>query len=253
MPSPFPGMNPYLEHRTVWHDFHEAFLPAIREELSRQVRPNFFVRIDEHVYIHEMPEGDMRFRGRGDVTIHRRPLFDDGGIATTVIEAPEQVELPMIDLEHVSFLEICDREEQRVVTVIEVLSPSNKRSGPDREQYIAKRNGLIYAYINLVELDLLRGGPRMPMNTLPECDYYAMVSRWKARPQADIWPIRLRDPLPTIPIPLDGPHPDAKLDLQAVLHRVFDGAGYEDYIYNNLPEPPLNAVDQQWADSILGK
>lgn len=250
MPSPFPGMNPYLEQRLIWHDFHEAFLPAMRDEITRQVRPHFFVRIDEHVYIHEIESGDARFLGRGDVTIHHR-VPSAVATETVVIEAPTQVELPTVDSESLSFLEICDREDQRVVTVIELLSPSNKRSGADREQYIAKRNGLIFAHINLVELDLLRGGPRMPMQTMPECDYYAMVSRWPTRPQADIWPIHLRDPLPTIPIPLDERHPEARLDLQSVLHRVFDAAGYEDYIYRHDPEPPLNPGDHEWAVSLL--
>lgn len=251
MPSPFPGMNPYLEHRSVWHDFHERLCPAIAEAVSRQVRPHYFVRIDEHVYIHELPEDTGRFLGRGDVTIHKQPTPEVHD-AVAIAEAPCRVVLPTVDIEHVSFLEICERNDQRVVTVIEVLSPSNKRPGPDREQYIAKRAGLIRTYVNLVELDLLRGGPRMPMEHLPECDYYALVSRWQRRPEAGIWPIKLRETLPTIPIPLDGPHPDATLDLQSVLHRVFDGAGYEDYVYRLTPEPPLNESDQAWAQTILG-
>ena len=250
MPSPFPGMNPYLEHRTVWHDFHEAFLPAMREALSQQVRPNFFIRIDEHVYIHELSADERLLVGRGDVTVHQigQPQIVSD-VAT--VEAPSKVRLPAVDIEQVSFLEIVDREEQRVVTVIELLSPSNKRPGPDREQYIAKRSELLRNWVNFVELDLLRGGPRMPMELLPECDYCALVSRWRERPDAGVWPIRLREPLPTIPIPLEPPFPDAMLDLQAVLHRVYDAAGYEDYVYRTQPEPPLPAVDDEWARGFV--
>lgn len=249
MPSPFPGMNPFLEQRSVWHDFHEAFLPAVREELAQQVRPDFYIRIDEHVYIHELSAEERQFVGRGDVTIHQpgQPQHT-AGLAT--VEAPSQVRLPAVDIEQLSYLEICDREDQRVITVIELLSPSNKKPGPDREQYVAKRSELLRRYVNFVELDLLRGGPRMPMEHLADCDYYALVSRWPERPDAGVWPIRLREPLPTIPIPLDAAHPDARLDLLKVLNRVYDAAGYEDYIYRGQPEPKLSPADDEWARTL---
>lgn len=250
MPSPFPGMNPFLEQRSVWHDFHERFCPAAAEALAQQVRPDFFIRIDEHVYIHELSAEERHFLGRGDVTVHQAGQLQHTSSVATV-EAPSRVRLPAVDIEQVSFLEICDRYEQKVVTVIELLSPSNKRPGPDREQYIAKRSELLRNYVNFVELDLLRGGPRMPMDHLEDCDYYALVSRWPERPDAGVWPIRLRDPLPTIPIPLDASHPDAKLNLQQVLHRVYDAAGYEDYIYRGEPDPPLSSDDVTWAGQLV--
>ena len=90
----------------------------------------------------------------------------------------------------------------------------------------------------------------MPMDDLAECDYYALVSRWPERPNAGVWPIRLRDPLPSIPIPLDSSHPDATLDLQKILHRVYDAAGYEDYIYRGQPEPKLPQADDEWARTL---
>ena len=249
MPSPFSGMNPFLEQRSVWHDFHEAFLPAVRQELTQQVRPDFFIRIGEHVYIHELSAEERQFVGRGDVTIHQ-PGQPQRTSDLATLAAPSHVRLPAVDIEQVSFLEVCDCDDQRVITVIELLSPSNKRPGPDREQYLAKRSELLRRYVNFVELDLLRGGPRMPMDQLAECDYYALVSRWPERPDAGVWPIRLRDPLPAIPIPLDASHPDATLDLQKVLHRVYDDAGYEDYIYRGQPEPKLSPADQEWARTL---
>src|SRR5438270_10953148 len=69
MPSPFPGMNPYLEHEDAWHDFHERFIPAAAEEIGRQVRPAYIVKIDQNVYVHELPEGDRRLLGRPDVYV----------------------------------------------------------------------------------------------------------------------------------------------------------------------------------------
>ena len=246
MPSPFPGMNPYLEQETVWHDFHERFCPAAAEFLTAQIRPHFIAKIDEHVYIHELPEDLRRFIGRGDVAVARpRPHVETASAAT--LEAPTRVQLPAVDIERLSFLEIRDRQTWRIVTIIELLSPSNKQSGPDREQYVAKRCELLRSAVHFVELDLLRGGPRMPMEDLPECDYYALVGRIEERPGAGLWPFGLHDPLPVIPIPLVAPHPDARLDLKQVLDRVYDAAGYEDYIYDGEPRPPLDRKDANWA------
>ena len=250
MPSPFPGMNPYLEQETVWHDFHERFCPAAAELLTAQIRPHFIAKIDEHIYIHELPDDARRFIGRGDIAVtQRHPRAETTSTAT--LEAPVRVHLPAVDIERLSFLEICDRQTSRVVTVIELLSPSNKQPGPDREQYIAKRSELLRSEVHFVELDLLRGGPRMPMENLPECDYYALVGRIEERPRAGVWPIHLRDPLPVIPIPLADPYPDARLDLKQVLDRVHDAAGYEDYIYDGEPRPPLAKDDADWARQRL--
>jgi Protein of unknown function (DUF4058) len=69
MPSPFPGMNPYLELEGSWHDFHLEFLPAIRERLVTQVRPKYIVLLDEHVYVQEMPSEPRRLVGRADVSL----------------------------------------------------------------------------------------------------------------------------------------------------------------------------------------
>lgn len=242
-------MNPYLEQDAVWHDFHERFCPAAAELLTAQIRPHFIARIDEHVYIHELPTDKRQFVGRGDVTV-AQPLRPNEIASTATLEAPAQVQLPAVDIARLSFVEICDRQSLRVVTVIELLSPSNKQAGPDREQYLAKRSELLRSAVHFVELDLLRGGPRMPMQDLPDCDYYALVGRVDERPRAGVWPIRLRDPLPVIPIPLALPHPDARLDLKQALDRIYDGAGYEDYIYAGEPRPPLSADDSAWARTM---
>ncbi len=250
MSSPFPGMNPYLEQETVWHDFHESFMPVARELLTAEVRPHYIVKIDEHVYIHELPDEPRTFMGRGDVTVAQRDERSVAASAAT-LQAPSRVRLPAVDLEHLSFLEIRDRQNMRIVTVIELLSPSNKQPGPDREQYVAKRSQLLHSAAHFVEIDLLRGGPRMPMEHLKPCDYYALVSRVDERPQAGVWPMQIADPLPIVPIPLVAPHPDAKLNLKAVLDRVYDAAGYEDYIYLGEPRPPLTAEQNHWARQFV--
>ena len=253
MPSPFPGMNPYLEQPSVWQDFNQRLITYISEALTGQVRPQFSVKIEESVFIHEPSSEERRRRlARPDVTLFENP--GRGGVA--VAEAPANsvaaqiARLPEIEIEKHSFIEIRDRHSRDLVTMIEVLSPSNKQYGPDRDQYMAKRTLFFHSAVNVVEIDLLRGGPRLPLTGVTECDYCLMVSRSAMRPDVQAWAVSLRDPLPTIPIPLRGSAPDAKLNLQALLHEVYDAAGYEDYLYDTPPEPLLPEADATWARSL---
>ena len=251
MPSPFPGMNPYIEQDDAWHDFHEKFLPAVAERLVPQVRPNYIVKLDEHVYVHELPPEPRRLLGRADLAVGRAPSQGADLPAADVLVAPAQVRIPTQDVERLTFLEVRDRHNRELITVIELLSPSNKRTGPDREQYLAKRESLLSSRAHLVEIDLLRGGRPMPMVDRPECSYSVLVSRVEHRPRAGLWPISLRDRLPVIPIPLRPADGDARLDLQDLLHRIYDASGYEDYIYEGVPEPMLAPDEASWARQFL--
>jgi len=251
MPSPFPGMNPYLEQDDVWHDFHDSFLPVAREVLSAQVGPAYVVKIDEHLFIHGLGEKGRAVLGRGDVTVAAPATDAAARSATGLLEAPVLVQLPRFDVERQTFLEIRDRRNRQLITVLELINPSNKYAGPDRDQYLAKRDGVLYSRAHFVEIDLLRGGPRLPVLNLPPCDYYALVSRAERRPHAELWPVRLRDPLPAIPIPLREPDEDLRLDLQQVLHRVYDAADYGKYVYDTEPTPALSAEDAEWARQFL--
>ncbi len=251
MPSPFPGMNPYLEQESVWHDFHENFLPVAREILSAQVLPRYFVKIDEHMYVHELGQEERRLAGRGDFWVAPLTPERGSGGTTELLEAPGEVGIPQIDVEGQSFLEIRDRDSRQLITVVELLSPPNKYRGPDREQYLAKTRQLLQSNVHFVEIDLLRGGPRMPWRDLPACDYCVVVSRAERRPKAGVWPIRLRDRLPIVPVPLRQGDPDARLDLQEVLNRVYDAAGYHYYVYTDDPVPRLSPEDAAWARQFL--
>ena len=256
MPSPFPGMNPYIERPDVWNDFHDSFIPAARELLIPQVQPRYFVRIEEHLFIHEPPASERFALGRPDLSIHPAPDTSAGGAAGGVAVAPASVGMPVIvEEERLPYLEIRDRANNEIVTVIELLSPTNKTAGPYRDQYLAKVRRILASRSNFVEIDLLRGGPRMPWDRLPACDYYAIVSRYAARttddPKADLWPMRLRDPLQAVPIPLRAGEPEATLDLQATLHHIYDAAGYHMFLYQAEPEPALSPADAIWAAQIL--
>jgi len=252
MPSPFPGMNPYLEHPDVWSDFHHSFIPRLREMLVEQVGEKYVVKIEEHLFVHEFEEGEWRPVGRGDVTVASGGQPFETASAGT-LTAPVYGTIPVaIDIERHGYLEIRDRTHRQLVTVIELLSPSNKKPGVDREQYLAKRDQLLFSESHLIEIDLLRAGPRMPVEKLPACDYCVLVSRCEERPRVGIWPLGLRDRLPTIPVPLLAPDPDARLALQSALHQVYDSAGYASHIYSNPPEPPLAESDAAWAGELAG-
>jgi hypothetical protein len=156
-----------------------------------------------------------------------------------------------IDIEKVRFLEVRDRQGREPVTVSGLLSPSNKRTGDDREQYLAKRRALLHSPAHLVEINLLRGWTPMPQEGRLACDYSVLVSRAEKRGAADFWPIRLRDRLPVIPILLRSPDAAAPVDLQEVLHRAYDRPGYEPFIYHGEPEPKVSANDAAWARQFV--
>src|SRR5271157_1336526 len=209
MPSPFPGMDPYLEQEVLWHDFHEKVIPAAAAYLSAQVLPRYIVLIDENMY------------------------------------------LPELDIERESFLEVRDRQSRELVTVVEVLSPTNKCPGDHRGQYLNKRADLLQSPVHLVEIDLLRCGPPLPPTERPGGPYSVLVSRAQTRPRAGFWPFGLRDPLPTVPIPLKGDDADARLDLRAILDRVYDESGYGYFLYDHEPDSALIDDDANWARSLI--
>jgi Protein of unknown function (DUF4058) len=251
MPSPFPGMNPYFERTDQWLDFHTEFLSAFRRLLVPQVGPKYIVQLEEHIYIHDRPPEPRQRLGTADLSLVQLGGGELAHAALGLLEAPAEVWLPEQDVEKAPFLEIRYRQGRELVTVIELLSPSNKRAGDDREQYLAKRRELLRTPAHLVEIDLLRGWTPMPQEGRPECDYSVMVSRAEKRRAADFWPIRLRDRLPVIPIPLRTLDAAARVDLQEVLHRAYDGPGYENFIYSGEPEPSLSANDAAWARQFV--
>ena len=252
MPSPFPGMNPFLEQEDAWHDFHEQFCIECRNAVLQQLPPAYIAKLDENVYIHELPEDQRRLFARGDVTVARENVPAGRSSRPGTLAAPFYGRvLPYIEFQRDNFVEIRDGRTRELVTVIELLSPSNKKPGSDREQFLNKRWQLMTSTAHYVEIDLLRGGPRLPVEDLPECDYYAMVSRVEERPKVGLWPFELQDPMPEIPIPLRDPDSDLLLNLQTLLHRAYDAGGYERYIYQGAPEPPLSADQESWARGHL--
>lgn len=261
MPSPFPGMDPYLEDKgELFHDFHQSAIFVIRELLAARLPPPYEAHLQTSLYIHELPAAERRLVGRTDVSVgEARAAGRPAGSGTTAADvavaeaAPAYGLLPLLAVDELrlNYVEVRDRRGERLVTVIEMLSPSNKYAGGDREKYLQKRYELLKSDAHLVEIDLLRGGPRLPLEGLPACDYCVMVSRAHERPKVGVWPVMLRDRLPTILVPLREPHPDVRLDLQEMLNLVYDRSGYARHLYRNTPHPALLPADAEWAAGLV--
>jgi len=252
MPSPFPGMNPYLEQDRIWKDFHQTFMITSREVLREQVRPHYYVTVEEDLFVRESADDSWRRVGQADAAItgHGPIILTDGG--TAIMEPPVRGSIPdAIEETRHAFLEIRNRADDGLVTVFELLSPTNKRSGKDRDRYLDKRLRILNSSVHLVEIDFLRGWARMPADGVSACDYLTIVSRAEERPDAGLWPIGLRESLPVLPIPLRLGDPDAQLDLKLVLDRVYDRSGYEDFVYKGQPRPPLSPADAAWARQFV--
>jgi len=252
MPSPFPGMNPYLEQSHIWRGFHTSFLVHLIAELTPRIGERYFIELEESLYIDPAGDEPQLFAVADTAIAEPEPTEgNENGAAVAIVVAPVTVTVPGVTKKKMRRLVIRDSNSQAVVTVIEVLSPSNKANGADREKYLEKRVEVLTSAANFVELDLLRGGVRMPIRTLPECDYYALVSRTWQRPKMGLWPIHLRDAFPPIPIPLRFGEPEPLLELKPVLDRTYDEGGYARRIYRTPPEPLLSPAEADWAKAFV--
>jgi hypothetical protein len=263
MPSPFPGMDPYLEGPRLWPDVHHSLISSIRQQLNPRLRPKYVARIEERVYISD--ETDPGRRGIiPDVLLvatpeaaGRRPAepyapTPDGG--ADVAQAVEVVELINQEI-HEARIEVRDVIDRSVVTVIEVLSPTNKiRGAVGRREYVKKRRKVMASAANLVEIDLLRtGAPIFAGQPLPPHDYGAYVSRVADESRKGLfWPIMLNQRLPRVPVPLRQGDPDVELDLQMVFDAAYDQAEYDaDIDYHDEPDVRLPELAARWSDELL--
>jgi hypothetical protein len=253
MPSPFPGMDPYLEHPVLWEGLHARLVVAIANRLQPLLDPRYVATVEERVYI----EGPQR--RIPDVWIQKTR---DAESAIAVAEAHSTgaviVEVEPLEV-HESRIEIVDAyNDMKLVTLIELLSPTNKLPGPGFDSYQQKQQEMLERDCHLVEIDLLRRGdhvlavPEWKLAELRNHNYLACVSRWPKRHRYELYPMPLREPLAEVSIPLADPDPDVVLSLQDVLTQVYDEGRYQRRIrYNDPCEPPLDPTDQEWADAVL--
>lgn len=261
MQRPFPGMDPYLEGE-MWQEFHSTFANQIRNMILKKLPPKYTAFLNKRYVIEQ--SGLSLFD-----TIPKQILYPDVNVSkinkdsdpnnlkiTQTITPTMTLISPMPEKIPILNVEIRDIAKRRLVTVIEILSPSNKQ-GKGYLDYLEKRGVLMQTNTHLLELDLLRIGNRLPFlgGQLPDYPYFVFLSRFTHRPATNIWTINLRDILPTVPIPLLPPDSDITLDLQAVIESCFELVGYQRLLdYSNKPPPPaFSEEDLQWIESQLEK
>jgi hypothetical protein len=252
MPTPFPGMDPYLERRDRWHAVHTRLLVAMADALGPQVWPHYRVDIELRTYIALLTSESLV--GIPDVLVMSSPheVGHPMEPAPALGIAPQVVEVPMPEEIHERYLVVREVTTQDVVTVLEILSLANKLTHEGREAYEAKRTIVLGSKTNLVEIDLLRAGSPLPPFQAGQSDYRILISPAPTRPRTMAYTLSVRDPLPTIPIALRPGDPEPTLPLKQLLHDLYDRARYDLAIdYSQPPVPPLHDDDMAWARQLL--
>jgi len=260
MPSPFPGMDPFLEDPALWPGVHQRLITNIGSFLNASLPPTYVADIGERLYVVQAERSvvpDVVVSQSG-VIVGATSRRGSAAVATAG-EPPWIVTIPPQEVRE-PFIEIVSLKPRRqVVTVIEVLSPANKAAGSaDRDRYLAKQRQVLDSPASLVELDLLRRGAHTvaaaeaELRRRGDWEYLACVHRGSRRWDYEVWPLRLRERLPAIRIPLAEGEPDVRLDLQAVFDRCYDEGGYARMVdYDAEPAVTLEAEDAAWADALL--
>ena len=251
MRSPFPGMDPYLEHPALWTDVHNSLIAAIRDILSPLLAPRYYVGLERRAYL--LKPDDVVLVGRPDIavvqqreprTLSTLPLADIGVL---------EVDVPMNDEVSENYLEIHEVTTGKLVTILELLSPVNKLHEKGRADYEAKRDDVFRTRTNLVEVDLLRAGEPLPVvGKHVHSDYRILVSRGSTRPHAQLYPFMVRQTIPPFPLPLLPGDKEPSVELNPVLHALYERARFDLRLdYSQRPVPPLADADVEWAQELI--
>jgi hypothetical protein len=248
-------MDPYIEVQAAWPSFHNRLIAEICNELGTKLPDSYIASVDERIEVAADEPSETRSY-RPDVLIARfdAPSTSSGTATAIATLEPQLVEVTNKDPEEyrITWVEIRALPDLDLVTAIEVLSPINK-IGQVRQNYLDKRDKLHASKINLVEIDLLLAGAPLPMKPrIHPGDYYAIVARGSSLPQANLYRWTVRDPIPSLPIPLRDPDPDIFIDLPTLVTRVYDSGRYPKILHHTHPLPdqfPLSAEDRDWIQS----
>ena len=256
MPSPFPGMNPYLgaAGRLAGRSTATSLCVAISRVLVRLLPEGCHTRTGAIEYAANRAGGIAELRGgeaepslpRGDMKTVGTPPTGGGRLTLFPIEqrAHRYVEVRRHDRRD-------EDGEDPVVAVIEVLTPEVK-SGDGRAAYLLRRQAVM-CKVPVLEIDLFRSGGRAAVEPVPAGDYAATLTRPERLPAAEVWAWNLRDPLPTIPVPTGDDDVEVPLDLRAALDEAYESAHYARWVYRHGPrdlDPPLSPADAAWAAEL---
>jgi hypothetical protein len=253
MPSPFPGMDPWLEGEHMFPNLHDRLIIYAQDVLNAALPAGYVATTKNRVWV------DAEARRDPDVSVLGPDTPSKSGTAVAALPGLTMLGAePTPDPWEEPYLEIRSGGGKRLVTAIEVVSPSNKKAGRGRRAYREKQREFRKGRVNVVEIDLLRRGPHstaIPLATLRRLgpfDYHVGVVV-ASRPRVfHATGVRLADRLPVIGVPLDPGVPPATLDLQSLLDRAYDGGRYTElFRYVDPPDPPLTPEQAAWAEGIL--
>jgi Protein of unknown function (DUF4058) len=254
----FPGMDPWLEHPALWTDGHSRLIRSMADELAPRLAPRFFVGVETRTtYVTDL---DINRIYQPDVAIHSGQRGGEPrGSVVAVLDPPEvkpaQAVISVCEEVEETLIAVQELPARKLVAVIEVLSPTNKKTADGRKEYLKKRDDLIKSRIILVEIDLLRGGAPTPVKAPPpQTDYRIVICRAKRAKSAELFAFSWRTPVPPINIPLLAGDPEPVLDLISVLHALIERARYDLVIdYQQPPQPPLRPEDESWAAALIAR
>ncbi|MEL6816463.1 MAG: DUF4058 family protein [Cyanobacteria bacterium J06598_3] len=261
MSSPFPGMDPYLEHPEVWPGVHLLLIAALADTLAPQLRPKYSVSVEVRMY--ETTGEQSLLVGIPDVAVQktaRARASTNVAIAETNTQ-PMPVRVPMPLTVRQGFLEVREVVTKEVITAIELLSPINKRAGKERKTYENKRPRVLGSSTHLIEIDLLRSYSTMPVygegsgesnGENIKSDYRILVSQSDLRPQAALYAFGVKDQVPSFHLPLQSSDTAPVVNVQQLLNDIYDRSGYDLKLdYTQEPVPALVGPDAAWLDSLL--
>ncbi len=243
----FPGMNPYLENPALWSEVHSWLIVELARKLNPSLIPKYRAAVEKRVYM------DSLLVGIPDASVfQQKPGNSRSNVVTTeVLSKPIRVTLPLTEEITERYLEIREVKTGRVITVVEVLSPKNKRVGEGRDKYLTKRQKILDSATHLVEIDLLGTGNFMPMVQGIRSDYRILVSRANLRPEAELYPFNVTEPIPQFLFPLQPPDEEPVVNLAEFLGQVYQEAALDLAIdYSVQPVPPLSESDFLFVQSL---
>lgn len=241
MQPKFPGMNPYLENPELWSEVHFGLIVVLARSLNAVITPKYRAAVEKRVY------ADSLLVGIPDSVFQRSTEAAELQQTTATLSEPLVVTVPLTEETQERFLEIREVGTGTVVTVVEVLSPKNKRVGEGKIKYDAKRQTVLNSTAHLVEIDLLRTGEPKPMAGGVTSDYRILVSRANRRPAAELYLFNLRSPLPRFLLPLRPGDQEPVVDLKAMLEQVYQEAALDLAIdYTQPPVSPVSDDDFAW-------
>ena len=254
-------MDPYLEGE-MWQEFHQTLAGTVLAQLMPHLAPKYVALLAKRNVLQSADLSIVDLEPPRVVypdvhVVETRPpdVLREGAAGALVSEPAVELTSPMLEEVPLLSVEIRDVAQRRLVTLIEILSPVNKRGDGARE-YHQRRLEILRTQTHLLEIDFLRQGERLALQgPLPQAAYYVFLSRANRRPRTQVWPVALQERLPTVPVPLLAPDPDVPLDLQAAVKAGFELVGYErllDYT-QTPPPPPLSEPEAAWPADCLQK